>query len=78
MAHLKLHKEVIWGVREGEKGKEGKDEEKGREGKGRENGLGFCSYWSAGWRPRVSRAHSLLVNLKYRSGNLQYGKRKNK
>ena len=36
MAHLKLHKEVIWGVREGEKGKEGKDEEKGREGKGRE------------------------------------------
>lgn len=27
--------------------------------------------------PRVSRAHSLLLNLKSKSGNLKQGKRKN-
>ena len=38
--------------------------------------LGFCFYRGWGWEPRVSWAHSLLVNLKYQSGNLQQGRKK--
>ena len=41
-------------------------------------GLGFCFYWGLGWGPRVSQAHSLLVNLKHKSRNLRHEKRKNK
>ena len=39
------------------------------------SGLGFCFYWNWGCRPRVSRAHSLLVNLKQKGKNLKYGKK---
>ena len=39
------------------------------------SGLGFCFYWNWGRRPRVSRAHSLLVNLKCKGRNLKYGKK---
>lgn len=29
--------------------------------------LWFCFYWGGGLGPRISRAHSLLVNLKHRA-----------
>ena len=40
-------------------------------------GLGFHFYWGQGWGPRVLWAHSLLVNLEHKSGNLKCGKKKN-
>lgn len=38
--------------------------------------LDFFLYPDQGREPRVSWAHSLLVNLKHKSGNLKRGKRK--
>ena len=35
----------------------------------------FFLYWGGGWGPRISRAHSLLVNLKHRA-EMWRGKRK--
>lgn len=37
-----------------------------REREQRANGLGMsiCFYWDGGWGPRVSKSHSLMVNLK--------------
>ena len=70
-AHLRPHSEVVRG-------------ERMRERKGESQcprahvGLGFCFYWDWGWGPRISWAHSLLANLKCRSGNLKHGKIKNK
>lgn len=40
--------------------------------------LDFFLYPDQGREPRVSWAHSLLVNLKHKSGNLKRGKRKKK
>lgn len=36
---------------------------------------GLCLYWGRGWAPRVSRVHSLLVNLKH-EWDLRYEKGK--
>lgn len=33
-------------------------------------GLKLCFYWGREWGPRGLRAHSSLVNLNYKSGNL--------
>ena len=40
-------------------------------------GQEFCFYWGPEWGPKVSGAHSWLVNFKYKQGNLKCGKRKN-
>lgn len=39
-------------------------------------GLEFCFYCDQGWGPRVLWAHSLLGNVKYKSRDLKYRKRK--
>ena len=36
--------------------------------------LGFCFHWCKEWAPRVSLAHSSLVNSKQKSMNLKCGK----
>ena len=41
-------------------------------------GLGFCFYWGLGWGPRISWAHSLLVNFTQKSKNFRHVERKNK
>ena len=40
--------------------------------------LGFSFYWSLQRGPRISRAHSSLVNLKHRSGNFKCRKSRKK
>lgn len=39
-------------------------------------GLGFCFYLGVGWGPKGSWFYSLLVDLKHKSRNLKYRKRK--
>ena len=41
-------------------------------------GLGFCFFSGQGWEPRVSRAQSLMVNLKHKRGNFKVWEEKKK
>ena len=43
---------------------------------GRVRGPGFLLLLGSAWGPRVSWAHSLLLNLKHKSGNLKCRERK--
>lgn len=45
-------------------------------GVGSEHAPRVLLLWGPGWGPKVLRAHSLLVNLKRKTGDLNHGRRK--